>query len=65
MNESELATAELYDPASAAFFLTSSMDLPRFDPTVVTLGNGSVLVTGGRGVSAGWETSWTSAELYH
>ncbi len=53
----ELASAELYDPASGTWTATGSLGGARFYHTATLLPNGKVLVAGGRGTSA-------SAELY-
>jgi len=57
-----LASAELYNPATAKWTLTGSMTTPREDQTATLLGNGQVLVSGGIGTSG---TALASAELYN
>jgi hypothetical protein len=61
-----LATAELYDPAAAAFVATGSMTVARESHTATVLGNGNVLIAGG--VSYGgigiYNGASASAELY-
>jgi Galactose oxidase, central domain len=56
-----LASAELYNPASGTFSLTSAMTNPRTAHTATLLGNGGVLVAGGQDVN---RNALTSAELY-
>lgn len=43
-------TAEIYDPTTHSFTMTGSMSVPR-NGTATRLGNGTVLVTGGQGLS--------------
>jgi len=43
----DLATAEMYDPATNKFTPTGSMTTPRIDHRAVLLDNGDVLVIGG------------------
>jgi hypothetical protein len=61
-NVDNLASAELYDPATGSFSPTGSMSGPRSEHTATLLANGKVLIAGG-------ETSYlhgvlASAELY-
>ena len=56
-----LASAELYDPATATWSLTGSMSIDRVYPTVTLLPDGRVLVAGGFSSSSG---RLASAELY-
>jgi hypothetical protein len=59
---SNLASAELYDPAIGGFTATGNMTVARMNHTATLLGNGKVLIAGGRGgVSTGL---LASAELY-
>lgn len=66
-----LATAELYDPASGAWAQTTNMHVSRSGHAAVVLGDGRVLVAGGRGIDPAAErlpvrypASLRSAELY-
>jgi hypothetical protein len=56
----ELASAELYDPASATWTLTANLSNARADHSATMLPNGKVLIAGGIRKSF----SLTSAELY-
>ena len=61
-----LATAELYDPAAAAFVATGSMTVARESQSATVLGNGNVLIAGGvsyGGIGIYYGAS-ASAELY-
>src|SRR6266404_4900076 len=57
-----LASAELYDPATASWTLTGSMSTDRVAHTVTRLSDGTVLVAGGFSLSAG---NLASAEIYN
>jgi hypothetical protein len=59
-NGSDLASAELYNPATGIFTLTGSLNTARSYHTATLLNNGLVLVTGGYGNSG----YLASAELY-
>src|SRR5207249_2969423 len=59
----QLATAEIYDPATGVFTATGSMSVPRQEFTATLLPNGKVLIAGG----AKWSfptTFYASAETY-
>ena len=60
------STAELYDPSTRLFDLTSNMKFPRFFHTATILGNGNVLVVGGFGTGGYCEalSIQKSAEIY-
>jgi N-acetylneuraminic acid mutarotase len=57
-----LATAELYNPATHSFTPTGSLNTARSEPAATLLPNGEVLVTGGRGANF---VALSSAELYN
>ena len=54
----ELASAELYDPATGTWSATGSLNTARYDHTATLLPNGMVLVAGGN------PDELDSAELY-
>jgi len=56
-----LANAEVYNPASGTFSLTSTMTTARTAHTATLLGNGRVLVAGGQDAN---RNALASAELY-
>jgi hypothetical protein len=58
---SELASAEIYDPASGSFRETGSMTTPREGHSATLLRDGRVLIAGG---SANGVTTLSSAETY-
>jgi len=57
-----LATAELYNPATHSFSPTGSLNTARADAAATLLPNGEVLVTGGTGANF---VPLSSAELYN
>ena len=57
----ELATAELYDPASNTWSVARSLSTARYSPTATLLATGKVLVAGGTSNSLG---TLVSTELY-
>lgn len=59
----QTATAELYDPGSGTWTLTSSMSVARDSHQAVFLNNGQVLVTGG--LSAAFTTVLNTTEIYN
>ena len=61
VGSSSLASAELYNPATGAWTLTGSMNVPRESHQAVRLQNGQVLVAGGQNSSG----TLASAELYN
>lgn len=60
-NVNSLATAEIYDPATATWSLTGSLNVPRSSAGAVLLANGKVLTVGGGNSTVG---VLASAELY-
>ncbi len=60
-NGIEIASTELFDPATGTWALTGSLNAGRYSHTATLLPNGKVLVVGGTGVGGG---SLASAELY-
>jgi hypothetical protein len=58
---SQLASAEIYDPAAGTFAATGSMSTPRAGHTATMLRDGRVLIVGG---SANGVRTLDSAELY-
>jgi N-acetylneuraminic acid mutarotase len=58
----DVASAELYTPATGAWTLTGSMSTDREQHTATLLPNGQVLVAGGGGGSS---PALSSAELYN
>jgi hypothetical protein len=57
------ASAELYDPATGTFALTSKMTVPRAEARAVLLRTGEVLLVGGTPITE--NNPVLSAELYH
>jgi Kelch motif/Galactose oxidase, central domain len=60
----DLRTAELYDPATDTFSPTGDMVQARRDHTATLLENGRVLIAGGKSPSTNTENAAASAELY-
>ena len=58
----ELASVEVFDPATEAFTAMSALPQPRLDHAATLLANATVLLTGGRLISGGGTRS--DAELY-
>ena len=58
-----LATAELYDPATGSIKPTGSMTIARNNPTATLLADGRVLITGGQIDNPSLE-AFASAEIY-
>ncbi len=59
--DTQLASAELYDPNSGTFSYTGSLNIGRTSHSATLLGNGMVLVSGGKNVANG---ELTDSELY-
>jgi hypothetical protein len=53
----QLATAEVYDPATGTFAPTGSMSLPGTGLHATLLTDGRVLITGGLAAAEVWEPS--------
>jgi prolyl-tRNA editing enzyme YbaK/EbsC (Cys-tRNA(Pro) deacylase) len=59
----DTSEAELYDPATGTFTVTSSMEVQRIGHTATTLQNGKVLIAGGANCASTC-TTFNNAELY-
>lgn len=57
----ELASAELYNPGTASFTFTGSLNVARDEHSATLLNSGAVLIAGG----SGGDGELASAELYH
>lgn len=65
LSETPTASAEVYDPATGRFTATGNMAIPREEHTATLLGDGRVLVAGGRSAQRGSSLRDTaSAEVY-
>jgi hypothetical protein len=63
--QNDLASAELYDPATGTFTATGSMTVPRYGAAATLLNNGKVLITGGSIPNpTNGSFAWNTAELY-
>jgi hypothetical protein len=62
--QSDVTTAELYDPMTGQFTQTGAMIDPRHYATATRLANGSVLIAGGNTQETNSPGSLASAELY-
>jgi hypothetical protein len=63
-DESDWATAELYDPSTGTFAATANMTTPRSDHTATLLPDGRVLIVGGVHAGIGNIADYSKAELY-
>jgi hypothetical protein len=64
-NITATAGAEIYDPITGVWTPTASLTEARYDHTATLLGNGQVLITGGRAPdSSGMQQYSSSSELY-
>jgi Galactose oxidase, central domain len=63
--QSNVGSAELYDPSTRTFTATGSMTTPRAEHTATLLANGKVLITGGgQSLDTGFSIPLSSAEIY-